>query len=77
MFAGSVETVTTPEVKTKKVSTTKAEIPTVDAITGVPGQEPEVIGVKVELPKENTITPPMSFDFSQLGADLGNLNLGE
>ena len=75
MFAGSVETVTTPEVKTKKA--VKTEMPTVEAVTGVPGQEPEVTQVQAELPKETVTQTTMSFDFSQLGADLGNLNLGE
>ena len=74
MFAGSVETVA--EVKTTPKKSPKAEMPTVESVTGVPGQEPEVTQVQAELPKENT-APAMSFDFSQLGADLGNLNLGE
>ena len=73
MFAGSVETVVTPEVKTKKE--VKAEMPTVESVTGVPGKAPEVKEVQAELPKESA--PAMQFDFSQLGADLGNLNLGE
>lgn len=80
MFAGSVETVVTSvqEVKSapKKTSTPKAEMTTVESVTGVPGSTPEVTQVQAELPKE-TAAPAMSFDFSQLGADLGNLNLGE
>ena len=74
MFAGSVETVVTPEVKTIKKES-KAEMPKVETVTGVPGQTPEVKEVQAELPKESA--PAMQFDFSQLGADLGNLNLGE
>ena len=78
MFAGSVETVVTPVQETKSApkKAPKAEMPTVETVTGTPGQAPEVTQVQAELPKENA-QPAMSFDFSQLGADLGNLNLGE
>jgi hypothetical protein len=76
MFAGSVETVAEVKAQPKKTTTPKTEMSTVECITGVPGQEPEVTQVQAELPVENN-APSMSFDFSQLGADLGNLNLGE
>ena len=75
MFAGSVETVAETKTQPKKTTAPKAEMPTVECVTGVPGSAPEVTQVQAELPKENA--PAMSFDFSQLGADLGNLNLGE
>lgn len=76
MFAGSVETVAEVKSAPKKVTTPKAKMPTVESVTGVVGQAPEVTQVQAELPVENN-SPAMSFDFSQLGADLGNLNLGE
>ena len=82
MFAGSVETVVpvapTPVAQAKVAEVApKVEMPTVEAVTGVPGSAPEVTQVQAELPVESTVTPPISIDFSQLGADLSNLNLGE
>ena len=47
-------------------------MPTVESVTGTVGQEPEVKQVQAELPKDT----PMQFDFSQLGAELSNANLG-
>ena len=70
MFAGSVETVHF-DGETKKASK-KEEMPTVESVTGTVGQEPEVKQVQAELPKDT----PMQFDFSQLGAELSNANLG-
>src|SRR5574344_2358099 len=72
MFAGSVETVAT---QTKTVETSKKETKVEALKPDIPWEAPvETKEVKTELPKENTSAPAMQFDFSQLGADLGNLN---
>lgn len=75
--AKNPKTNTKKEVKAEeKLPTSKAELPHVESTTCVPGKEPEVTQVQVELPKTES-APAAMFDFSQLGSDLSNMNLGE
>ena len=76
---GSAKTVTQPkkEVKSKAVETVsfpgkEEKVVTVESTTGTVGSAPETSQVPVQTPAENNA----QFDFSQLGKDLANFNLG-